>query len=140
LGNCLTLRGPHPRRTGARLAPCRATAGLPRASSCKPATVRPPRASRCRPPCACRHWALCASHPGPPCASHRRALLATRASHRLAAACEQLPAACAIAGPFCSLIRERLTWFLDFGQEAKRNEDACQHLRTSGPGYHTASR
>ena len=62
--NCLTLRGTRPRRTGARLAPCRATAGLPRASSCKPATVRPPRASRCRPPCACRLWALCASHHG----------------------------------------------------------------------------
>lgn len=64
LANCLTLRGPRPRRTRARLAPCRATAGLPRASSCKPATVRPPRASRCRPPCACRRWALCASHHG----------------------------------------------------------------------------
>ena len=137
MANCLTLWGPRPRRTGARLVPCRATAGLPHASSCKPATVWPPRASHCRPPCACRRWALCASHHW---ASHRRAHLASHTSHRLAAACEQLPAACATAGPFCSLIRERLTWFLDFGQEAKRNEDACQHLRTSGPGYHTTSR
>jgi hypothetical protein len=70
---------------------------------------------------------------GPPCASHRRAPLASRASHRLVAACEQLPAACATAGPFCSRIRERLTWFLDFGQEAKRNEDACQHFELQGP-------
>jgi len=62
LANCLTLRGPRPRRTGARLVPCRATAGLPRASSCKPATIWPPRVSRCRSPCACRRWALCASH------------------------------------------------------------------------------
>jgi len=58
----LTLRGPRLRRSRARLVPCRATAGLPHASSCKPATVWPPHASHCRSPYACRRWALCASH------------------------------------------------------------------------------